>query len=279
MGLKVNIYVLIDPITCKIRYIGRTKNRLEIRLRGHMSKCLHKKTHKDCWLYGLRSRGLKPKIKLVRVVSGWEYSHKYERNLIKKCLDFGFNLVNLDDKGVGGINKLSSPEQRLKISNTLKEGYLSGRIIATNKSKVIVYDLFGNILFNFETQKECAEKLGVHISTIETQVSGLVRRCGKYQIRSIKQPNPGVYKLTRDMSFNFKSVKVLNLDSNEELIFRSYGDAAKALSVSSPTIKRKIESGDLLKNKYSICLNVKKSDKLLENPEEDNQQPIISLND
>ena len=43
MELKVNIYVLIDPITCKIRYIGRTKNRLEIRLRGHMSKCLHKK--------------------------------------------------------------------------------------------------------------------------------------------------------------------------------------------------------------------------------------------
>jgi len=274
MDIKVSIYALIDPITCKIRYIGRTKNELKIRLSGHMSKCIRKSNHKECWLYGLRINGLKPKIKLITTVYGWEFSHKYEQQLINKCIGFGFDLVNLDDKGMGGINKIISTEQRASISKTLIDGYSSGRISPTKMTSVIVYDLYGNILHKFNTQKECSEKLGVHVSSIETQVSGKVLRCRNYQIRSINQPNPGVYGITRDMSFNFKSVKVLNIDSNETIIFDSYKSAAKALKVSSPTIGRKIESGDLLRNKYSICLNIKKSDKLLETPEEDNQQPI-----
>lgn len=277
--MNVNIYALIDPITCKIRYIGRTKNRLNVRLNGHMSKCIRKSNHKECWLYSLRVKGLKPKIKLITIVHGWEFSHKYEQNLINRCLVFGFDLVNLDDKGIGGVNKIISDDQKNKIRKTLLNGYSSGRIIPPNKTGVIVYDLNGNIIYSFDTQKQCSEKLNIHVSSIETQVSGKVLRCGKYQIRSTKQPNPGVYKITRDMSFNFKSVKVLDLDSNETFIFDSYKNAAKALNVSSPTIGRKIESGDLLRGKYSICLNVKKSDKLLENQEIDNQQPIISLND
>ena len=36
--MEVKIYVLIDPVTYKIRYIGRTKCSLNTRLNGHLSK-------------------------------------------------------------------------------------------------------------------------------------------------------------------------------------------------------------------------------------------------
>ena len=48
--VKVNIYVLIDPITLKVRYIGRTKKPLSERLSQHVGKAKHdkdKNTHKN----------------------------------------------------------------------------------------------------------------------------------------------------------------------------------------------------------------------------------------
>lgn len=277
--MKVNIYALIDPITCKVRYIGRTRNSLKTRLNGHYSKCTKRNNHKECWIYSLRAKGLKPKIRLLCIKEGWEESHIYERSCIKRAIAFGFNLVNNDDRGAGGVNKIITYKQKKQISNTLKKGYAEGRIKFTNTCPVIVYDLLGNKLYRFETQKACAEKLNIHVSTIETQISGKIRRCGKYQIRSEKQDNPGTYLLTRDNSNLHKAVIITDVETNISLNFESYKATAKYLNVSSTTIKRKIESGKLLKNKYSICLNNKKSDKLLETPEEDNQQPIISLND
>ena len=38
MNIEVKIYVLKDPNTDEIRYIGRTKNFLNRRLNGHLSK-------------------------------------------------------------------------------------------------------------------------------------------------------------------------------------------------------------------------------------------------
>lgn len=265
--MKINIYVLIDPITSKIRYIGRTKNELKIRLRGHLSKSKLKKNHKDCWIQSLLKKNMKPKIKLVTIIVGWEESHVYERNLIKKAIDFGFNLVNLDDRGQGLVNKIITEEQKLKISNTLKAGYKSGNIKYTNTCPVIVYDLLGNVIYNFSTQKKCAEYLKIHVSTIETQVSGKVKRCGEYQIRSAVQENPGPYILKRNNSFNFKKVHSFNLTTKEIKTFSSFKEAATYFNVSSPTIKRKLESGKDINNKYILSLNVKKFCELLEKPE------------
>ena len=274
MDTRVNIYALIDPITCKIRYIGRTKNNLNIRLRGHISKSRFKKTYKDCWIFSLKQQNLKPKIKLIKVINGWSNSHLYEQCLIKKALNFGFKLVNLDDRGEGAKNKIITENQKILISNALKDGYSTKRIVPTNTRSVCIYDLLGNKLYTINSIKECALFLNIHESSVETQVYGKVKRCGKYQIRYAEDKNPGIYKISRDYSFAFKEVTVLNTITSELIIYESFKQAAFKLNTSSPTIRRKIESGELLNGIYKLCLNIKKSDKLLESPEEGNQQPI-----
>ena len=274
MNTRVNIYALIDPVTCKIRYIGRTKNDLIIRLRGHISKSRFKKTYKDCWISSLKQQNLVPRIKLIKVVNGWSNSHLYEQNLIKKALGFGFKLVNLDDRGEGAKNKIITETQKILISNTLKSGYKSKRIIPVNTRSVCIYDLFGNKLHTINSIKECALFLNIHESTVETQIYGKIKRCGKYQIRYAEDKNPGIYKISRDCSFAFKKVDALNTITSELIIYESFTQAALELSTSKTTIRRKIESGELLNGIYKLCLNIKKSDKLLETPEVDNQQPI-----
>lgn len=272
--MKVNIYVLIDPITLKIRYIGRTKNSLSHRLQGHVSKSKLKKNHKDCWIYSLVKQGYKPIIKMFKLVNGWEESHKYERSLINRAIKHGFDLVNLDDRGIGGINKSSTEEKKKKISDSLKRGYREGKIFPTKSTPVIVYDLFGNELYQFKYQKDCASFLHISCSSIEQQVAGQVRRCGKYQIRSTTQPNPGVYKITRDCSFNNKCLQCTCIETNNVLNFKSFKEASVYINTPSSNISWCVKNKRIIKRKY-LCLNLKKSCELLENPEEDNQQPSI----
>jgi len=272
--MKVKIYVLIDPITLKVRYIGRTKNRLSIRLQGHITKSKLKRNYKDCWIDSLVKRGHKPIIKVFKIVEGWEESHKYEQSLISRSLKHGFNLVNLDDRGIGGVNKSSTEEQRRRISNSLKEGYKEGRIFPTKNTPVIVYDLFGNELYQFKYQKDCASFLHISCSSIEQQVAGKVRRCGSYQIRSTIQPNPGIYKITRDNSFNNKCIQCTCIETNNVLTFSSFKEASIYFNTPSSNISWCVKNKGIIKRKY-LCLNLKKSCELLENPEEDNQQPSI----
>lgn len=223
--MKVNIYLLKDPITNEIRYIGRTKNDLITRLRGHCSKSIHKKNHKDCWIYGLRIKNLKPIIELITTIEGWEESYKYEQRLIKSYLNQGYNLVNLHDRGEGGSQRNFSEEQKKKISNSLKALYSKG-LLYCGQIPLKVFDLEGNFISNFKSYKDCAEFIGVSRKHLESSMKRKAKRLRNFQIKKMEEENPGKY---------------IN--------------------------PRKINNARL------------KSDKLLENQEVDNQQPIISLND
>ncbi len=79
-NIEVKIYLLIDPITEEIRYIGRTKNTLSIRLSGHLSKANSRvfKTHKDNWILNLKNKKLKPIIKLLKI------SNRLDRKLFRR---------------------------------------------------------------------------------------------------------------------------------------------------------------------------------------------------
>ena len=81
------IYALIDPITCKIRYIGRTKGKLTTRLNGHISKAKNKNTHKDYWIQSLKNKKLKLIIKQFKVLNcSWEESYKIEQSYIERAI-------------------------------------------------------------------------------------------------------------------------------------------------------------------------------------------------
>lgn len=98
------IYILIDPKTNLVRYVGQTSKKLEKRLSSHINKAKNtpnKTTHKNTWIKSLISENLKPIIELVEVVSDSEWKEK-EKYYIKKYKELGFDLLNLSEGGDSG---------------------------------------------------------------------------------------------------------------------------------------------------------------------------------
>lgn len=252
--MNVQIYVLIDPITSKIRYIGRTTSDLKIRLNGHMSKARYGKTHKDNWIKGLLKLNLKPKIKLFKIVDGWDYSHKYEKTLITKSLNFGFNLVNLDDRGEGGINKVVSLEQKAKISQTLKNKYSKGLINPTRTTNVSVFNLEGDFLSSFKSLATCSKTLKIPYSSLEKVLAKRTKRWKGYQITYGE--NPGKYKMTRNPQINCKSLLLKEILTDETILFSSYKELASFLNTSITQVRRYLKSQNIYQNKYTIHMPV-----------------------
>lgn len=218
--MEVKIYVLKDPITNEIRYIGRTKNSLKVRLRGHLSKSKHRRNHKECWIYSLLIKNLKPNIELLTTIIGWEESYKYEQQLIRKYLDENYNLVNLQDRGDGGKQRNFSSEQKDKISKGVKKAHENG-LLHCGRIPVKVFDLDGNFISNFISYKECAEFIGVSRKHVESSMQRKACKLRSYQIRKLNEENPGKYINPRIINnARLKSDKLLETleEDNQQLI-------------------------------------------------------------
>lgn len=165
--MKVHIYCLYDPITCKIRYIGRTRKPLNVRLVEHLSKARYNhlyypnkpNPHRINWILSCIKNGYEPKIKLLCIVKGWSESHIIERQLINKHLHKR-DLVNSDDKGEGSKNRTITDLMKVKISKNLKKFYESNY---NWRAKCLeVYDLKGNFITTFPSATEFAEVINVN---------------------------------------------------------------------------------------------------------------------
>mgnify|MGYP001612131256 FL=1 len=111
---RSGIYLLIDPITNDVRYIGKSVD-IRNRLYFHFSYwCLQKeRTHKANWLRHLHAQGLKPNI-LIR-----EYDRDalslIEQFWIAIARNLGCRLTNHTDGGEGAIGARRSKETRERI--------------------------------------------------------------------------------------------------------------------------------------------------------------------
>lgn len=237
--MKVKIYCLIDPITFKVRYIGRTKNSLSTRLNGHLSKSKRKQTHRDYWIQSLMKKGHIPIIKTVFVCTEWKESHEIERRYITVALKYGFLLTNHDDRGEGQKNKKITTKQRKQISETLKRKHKTGKIKPTRTTPVFVFDLEGNFLQKFSSIVECCNALNLSVSSVEKVLSGHARKNKKYQITY--GDNPGRY-IGRDAKKAAEKLQkpVVLISKTERIEFLSYKEAANFLNVTTPTIRRNI---------------------------------------
>lgn len=162
----VKIYVLVCPITLKVRYIGRTSTSLRNRLSQHVHEALYKErkyTHKVNWIQKLLKHNCRPVIRKLCEVKGWKESYVIEQQLIEKYAD---RLFNHRDRGEGS-NYPKSSDHRNKIGHALKEGYASGKIKHPRSKVVHYYDNHGTHLGYFDSVKEAAEKLGMYRSMIE----------------------------------------------------------------------------------------------------------------
>ena len=80
--------------------------------------------------------------------------NQFERELIKKWKEVR-DLVNLEDRGEGGVNRIVTDEDKIRISNSLKEYYKSN---VNAKSKTVhVYNLNGEYQRSFESGIKCSK--------------------------------------------------------------------------------------------------------------------------
>lgn len=175
--MKVKIYCLYDPSISKIRYIGRTKSKLSKRLNEHICKAKnHQKyytcngSHKNNWIKSLLKNGIRPKIKLLTEIEGWEESHIFEKKLIAKYL-VKYNLVNGDDRGPGKLSKNINKKTELIRVSKLKT-YFNNEDNKTNfYNTVYMYDLEGNLVETWKSVKFIEEKLGIKKSRITNHMN------------------------------------------------------------------------------------------------------------
>lgn len=96
---SVNIYVLIDPRTNEIRYVGKTVQSLSERLTGHRHAARRGgKSHRDRWIAQLLRCGYDVRIERVQLVSSecWEEA---EKHWIAYYWSIGCPLTNMTDGG------------------------------------------------------------------------------------------------------------------------------------------------------------------------------------
>lgn len=115
--MEINIYGLIDPRTNNIRYVGKTKNSLQHRLKQHLSETPERNTHKSNWIKSLKKEDLTPIIVQLDVCDETNWVEK-EQYWISVFTD----LTNLTAGG-DGINFFSD-EVLVKISNKVKAKWL-----------------------------------------------------------------------------------------------------------------------------------------------------------
>jgi len=276
--MEVKIYVLKDPMTNEIRYIGRTKNFLNKRLNGHLSKAKTNKikTHKDNWLLSLSS---KPAIEQLTTVMGWKESHIYEQNLIKEYLEKGYNLTNLDDRGEGEVNKIISKEQKIKISKKVKEMHDNNQL-SCNRKAVDIYDLKGNFIISKRSYKEASEFIGISQKQFQSSMRRNAKRIKNYQVVLKDSLKPNEWKQrTGELTKNFKKIYLYNIETSEIIEFEAIKRFKEFFNTGASTVNYYLNSNKLYKNTFLITDARLKLDEFRETPEVDNPELSTNLND
>lgn len=168
--MKVIIYALVDPITCKIKYIGRTSVSMNARLSKHIhdAKYNKRKTHKEDWIRSLLKINCKPLVRKLTEIEGWDESYAFEVSLIEKYKE---RLTNYYDRGPGKLRSCRE-EDKQKISETLKQGYANGSIVKPTGKTIYVYKNDGTYVGEYPSIQETARQLGVYWGTIKKHING-----------------------------------------------------------------------------------------------------------
>lgn len=113
------IYTLSDPFTGNVRYVGQSvkpKNRL----RRHLLDAPFKRTHKECWIYGLLQREAKPIIDILDI-GNIENIDALEIYWIEQLRQWGFPLVNIEPGGQKSKSKSKETIEKIRKSLTGKK--------------------------------------------------------------------------------------------------------------------------------------------------------------
>lgn len=121
--MLVKIYGLVDPRDNTIRYVGKTRGKLNKRLCEHCQDRRHRHNrHKINWIKKLESLAMRPSIQLLEECEEAVWQER-ERDWIARLRP---QLMNVDAGGNGSTyigNRTLAAPQRQNISETLKVYY------------------------------------------------------------------------------------------------------------------------------------------------------------
>lgn len=110
---STTIYVLCDPHSREVRYVGRTVLPLHRRLEGHYQAA--RRGYKSHVAHWVRSLDQLPIIKAILIVT--ENSGRVEQDMIALYSVLGYRLTNLTIGGDGAPGRVLTSEHRAKIGN------------------------------------------------------------------------------------------------------------------------------------------------------------------
>jgi group I intron endonuclease len=234
----VYIYILKDPITYEIRYVGKTIDPNK-RLKEHVRKSTLAKTYKNNWIQQLIKKGLQPTLEIIDLVSEQNWGEQ-EQKWINKFRNEGVKLTNIADGGVGGnlgpiVNKKISealtgkklrPETKEKIRQS-RIGHRAAeetRIKMSNQRKGKDNHMFGKNHSN-ETKEKIGKKSKINNSSTNNPMFGKTHSektkktiSDKLSILNSGINNPFFGKKHSNETKEKLKKKVLQLDINGDLI-------------------------------------------------------------
>jgi len=233
---KTLIYVLKDPLTYEVRYVGKTTLPLSYRLTDHVSTGKKPTNYRTFWIKSILKQGLRPLIEELDSCV-WEESQQLEIDYIREYRLLGYNLVNLSDGGEGSLGVKRSQESKNKqLEATLKRS-----------KPVYRYTLVGTYIDSFLSCYHAALFIKGRRENI-SQCCRVMKKSHKGFIWSYLTPDKfdvtsyihevRVTVATENNNFIKKQRKVVvtNLVTQEEKVTNSLKEASEFTGISKPGI-------------------------------------------
>ena len=236
------VYKIINLINGKI-YIGSSKS-LRNRLWEHRAKLRHNKHHND------------------HLQNAW---NKYREDNFDYCILETCSEEQQYDREQFYINSFHpeyniaeevilpsySEESRKKHSETKKRMYKEGTLMPNGRRTIYMYDLQGNFIRKFDSEREASKELGIYRTQIEKNLSGENKRCRNYIFKYDYYPSIEPYKKApKDNSCLWKTIRVYN--EQEEYFFKNAQECCSHFNVHLVYIRDAIKHHRHFLRKYTI---------------------------
>lgn len=169
-----HIYILIDPETQQVRYVGKANN-VSQRYKAHLNRARKHQIHKLNWINSLKSKGLKPIIEVIDIVpiENWQF---WETYWISQFKTWGFDLINYTHGGDGATFANQTSFKKGHIPHNLGKPFsqeskdkISASLLGVKNKPlcpVIQMDLEDNFIEEFESITEASIKTNSSLSKI-----------------------------------------------------------------------------------------------------------------
>jgi len=203
------LYVLKDPETLEIRYVGITIRTLQKRLSGHIcdAKCRPELNyHKINWIKSILKKGLKPIIELVLEYDSLDLAKQAEMDYIAKYKQ-EYKLTNCTIGGDHLGERSHSRESILKKSTT---------------RAICQYNIFGELLREFEITEDAARFLNLSSASKITMCCKKLRPHSHGYIWRYKGDELGDISNIDVFSLSFNRLVQFDLEGNYIADYDSY---------------------------------------------------------